>query len=135
MTCRERAGQVRERYEEILATGAGVVAVGTGGKRYAKAFVEDLQVPFEVLLDEDGSAAEIVGTNTVGLGMAINPKAWLAGARAVKAAGPQGKTGRRPMQLGATLVIAPGDELLYSEFEEYAGDHADLDEIIAALEG
>ena len=87
MTCRERAGQVRERYEEILSTGAQVVAVGTGGKRYAKAFIEDLQIPFEVLLDEDGSAAEIVGTTTIGIGMAVNPKAWIAGARAVKAAG------------------------------------------------
>jgi peroxiredoxin len=135
VTCRERAGQVRERYEEILATGAQVVAVGTGGKLYAKAFIEDLRVPFEVLLDEDGSAAEIVGANTVGAGMAVNPRAWIAGARAVKAAGPQGKTGRRPMQLGATLVIAPGDELLYAEFEEYAGDHADLDEVISVLRG
>ncbi len=135
MTCRERAGQVRERYEEVLATGARVVAVGTGGKRYAKAFIEDLQVPFEVLLDEDGSAAEIVGTNTIGVGMAVNPRAWVAGVRAVKAAGPQGKTGRRPMQLGATLVIAPGDELLYADFEDFAGDHADLDEVISVLRG
>jgi peroxiredoxin len=135
VTCRERAGQVRERYEEIVATGARVVAVGTGGKRYAKAFIEDLRVPFEVLLDEDGSAAEIVGTKTIGIGMAVNPKAWVAGARAVKAAGPQGKTGRRPMQLGATLVIGPGDELLYADFEEFAGDHADLDEILAVLSG
>ncbi len=135
MTCRERAGQVRERYEEILSTGAQVVAVGTGGKRYAKAFIEDLQIPFEVLLDEDGSAAEIVGTTTIGIGMAVNPKAWIAGARAVRAAGPQGKTGRRPMQLGATLVIGPGDELLYEDFEEFAGDHADIDEVIAVLRG
>ena len=134
MTCRERAGQVRERYEEILSTGAHVVAVGTGGKRYAKAFIEDLRVPFEVLLDEDGAAAEIVGTSTIGVGMAINPRAWIAGARAVKSAGPQGKTGRRPMQLGATLVIGPGDELLYEDFEEFAGDHADLEEVIAVLQ-
>jgi hypothetical protein len=92
-------------------------------------------VPFEVLLDEDGSAAEIVGTKSFGLGSAVNPRQWVAGVRALRAAGGQEKTGRRPTQLGATLVIAPGDELLYSDFEEFAGDHADLDEVIAVLRG
>jgi hypothetical protein len=37
------------------------------------------------------------------------------------------------MQLGATLVIGPGDELLYMDKESYAGDHADLDEVLAVL--
>jgi hypothetical protein len=109
--------------------------VGTGGKRYAKAFIEDIGLPFEVLLDEDGSAAEIVGTNTFGLASAANPRAWAAGVRALRAAGSQTKLGRRPLQLGATLVIGPGDELLYADFEEFAGDHADLDQILAVLRG
>ena len=111
-----------------------MVAVGTGGKRYAQAFTEDLFVPFEVLLDEDGGAAEIVGTHSMGLGTLVNPKAVVAGVRSVASAGMNKKTGRRPMQLGATLVIGPGDELLYSDFEDYAGDHADLDEVLAVLQ-
>jgi hypothetical protein len=35
--------------------------------------------------------------------------------------------------LGATLVIAPGNELRYADFEDFAGDHADIDEVIAAI--
>jgi hypothetical protein len=45
----------------------------------------------------------------------------------------QRKTGRRPTQLGATLVIGPGDELLYEDYEDFAGDHADLDAVLAVL--
>ena len=45
-----------------------MTAIGTGGKRYAKAFIEDEQVPFPVLLDEDGIAAEIAGTKTLSAG-------------------------------------------------------------------
>jgi peroxiredoxin len=135
VTCRERAGQVRDRYDEILATGAGVTAIGTGGRRYAQAFIEDESVPFAVLLDEDGTAAEIVGTGTLGIGALAKPGAWAAGARSTLGGHRQRKTGRRPRQLGATLVIAPGDDLLYAEFEEYAGDHADIDEILAVLNG
>lgn len=116
-----------------MATGAGVVAIGTGGKRYAKAFIEDERVPFDVLLDEDGSAAKVVGTNTLsGLGL-IKPSQVRAGLRATASGHRQGNPGRRWQQLGATLVIAPGDELLYEDFEDHAGDHADLDEVLAVL--
>ncbi len=39
------------------------------------------------------------------------------------------------MQLGATLVMGPGDEILYADYEDHPGDHADLDEVLALLEG
>ncbi|MDJ0791885.1 MAG: peroxiredoxin-like family protein [Acidimicrobiia bacterium] len=135
MTCRERAGQVRDRYDEILATGAGVTAIGTGGRNYAKAFIEDEQVPFPVLLDEDGSAAEIVGTGTLSAVSLVSPGQVVAGFRSFSKGNRQQKSGRRPMQLGATIVMAPGDEILYEDFEDHAGDHADIDEVIAALTG
>ncbi len=110
-----------------------MVAIGTGGKRYAKAFMEDEQVPFDVLLDEDGSAAEIVGTGTLGMLDLVRPGQVRAGLRATLTGKRQHNPGRRWQQLGATLVIGPGDELLYEDFEDFAGDHADLDEVLAVL--
>ncbi len=110
-----------------------MVAIGTGGKRYAKAFIEDEQVPFDVLLDEDGAAAEIVGTNNLSAFDLVKPAQIAAGLRAAAGGNRQRNPGRRWQQLGATLVIGPGDELLYEDFEEFAGDHADLDEVLAAL--
>ena len=109
-----------------------VVAVGTGGKRYAAAFIAEENFPFPVLLDEEGVAAEIVGTNTLGLGSLVSPSAISAGVGSFVRGHRQKKTGRRPMQLGATLVIGPGDELLYADFEDFAGDHADLGEVLLA---
>jgi hypothetical protein len=35
--------------------------------------------------------------------------------------------------LGATLVIGPGDKLIYSDFEDFAGDHANLDDVLGAV--
>jgi peroxiredoxin len=117
-----------------MDAGAGVTAIGTGGRRYAMAFMEDEAVPFPVLLDEDGTAAEIVGTNRLGLGTVVRPSAYVAGLRSVVGGHRQRKAGRRPMQLGATIVIGPGNELCYEDFEDYAGDHADIDDVLAALE-
>lgn len=112
-----------------------VVAIGTGGKRYAQAFIEDENFPFPVLLDEDGIAAEIVETNAIGLTTYMSPTAVGAGLKSFIKGHRQQKTGRRPLQLGATFVVGPGDELLYEDFEDYAGDHADLDAVLAAASG
>ena len=99
------------------------------------AFIEDENVPFRVLLDEDGDAAEIVGTGKIGAVAALRPDAIAAGLGSFMRGNRQKNAGRRPMQLGATIVIGPGDEILYEDYEDYAGDHADIDEVIAALEG
>ena len=86
-----------------------------------------------MLLDEDGSAAELVGTGTLGKLSLVSPRQLVAGTRALAAGKRQHNTGRRPFQLGATLVIGPGDDLRYEDFEEFAGDHADLDQALAQL--
>ncbi len=114
-----------------MAAQVPVVAIGTGGRRYAQAFIAEQSFPFPVLLDEEGTAAGIVGTNTIGLTTLISPTAISAGVMSFVRGHRQGRTGRRPMQLGATLVIGPGDALLYADYENYAGDHADLDEVLA----
>ena len=112
-----------------------MTAIGTGGRNYAKAFMEDEQVPFPVLLDEDGSAAQVVGTGSMGIASLLKGSQLAAGFRSFKEGHRQNKAGDRPMQLGATIVMAPGDEVLYEDFEDFAGDHADIDEVIAALGG
>ena len=87
-----------------------------------------------MLLDEDGEAAQMVEMNRLRATSFIRPDAWIAGGRSLLGGHRQRNAGRRPMQLGATLVIGPGSELLYIDRESYAGDHADLDEVIAVLE-
>lgn len=86
-----------------------------------------------MLLDEDGSAAEIVGTKKIGLA-SLKPSAVSAGIEAFTQGHRQVKSGRRPMQLGATLVMGPGDEILYEDYEDFPGDHADLEEVLAILQ-
>ncbi len=86
-----------------------------------------------MLLDEDGTAAEIVGTGTIGATTLLKPRAVAAGMRSFTGGNRQRKTGRRPMQLGATVVIGPGNEILYEDFEDFPGDHAPLGEVLAVL--
>jgi len=86
-----------------------------------------------VLLDTDGEAAAIVEMNRLKASSFIRPDALLAGGRSLIGGHRQRKAGARPMQLGATIVMGPGDEVLYLDKEDYAGDHADLDEVLAII--
>lgn len=91
-------------------------------------------MPFPVLLDEDGEAARIAGTRRLQVTTILKPAQIVAGARSTLGGHRQHRSGRRPYQLGATLVVAPGDRLAYADYEDYAGDHADIDEVIAAAQ-
>ena len=72
--------------------------------------------------------------NRLGATSLIRPDALFAGAKSLARGNRQHKTGRRPTQLGATLVMAPGNELIYIDKEAFAGDHAALDEVLAVLQ-
>jgi peroxiredoxin len=133
--CREHAAQLRGVYSEIQAAGADVVAIGTGNPMYAQAFVKDEQIPFTVLIDGDGDAARAASIKG-GLGMLVklaSPSVIKAGKRAHAAGHRQGKTGDRPMQLGATFIVGPGDNIVYTHLDDDVGDHAPLADILAAL--
>ena len=135
MFCREHAAQLRDAYSDITATGADVIAIGTGNIMYAKAFVDEEKVPFAVLVDDDGTAAEaasVKGGAKV-LAKLFSPSVLSAGKRARKAGHSQHKVGKRGLQLGATFVLAPGDKLLYSHLDNDVGDHAPLTDVMAAL--
>jgi peroxiredoxin len=133
--CREHAAQLRGIYDEITASGAEVVAIGTGNAMYANAFVTDEEIPFPVLLDEDGEAAKVASVKggAGALFKLASPSVLKAGARARKAGHHQGKTGTRPLQLGATFVVGPGDQIVYEHLDSDVGDHAPLSDVLAAL--
>lgn len=86
-----------------------------------------------MLLDEDGVAAEIAGMKRFSAAGLLSPRQVGAGIRSTLKGHRQHNAGRRPFQLGATFVIGPGNVLKYADYEDFAGDHADLDEVIAAI--
>ena len=135
MFCREHAAQLRDNYSDITARGADVVAVGTGNMMYAKSFVHDEMVPFAVLLDEDGDAAEAASLKGGAKALAgvLSPNVLRAGKRARTAGHKQHKVGSRPLQLGATFVMAPGGKVLYEHLDKDFGDHAPLTDVMGAL--
>ena len=125
---------MREHYDEIQGLGAEVVAVGTGDRRYAAAFVAEEQIPFPVLVDDDAVAASAAALPKVNPFRLIFDPRSLGGARRAHRAGYRvKKPGKRTNQLGGTFVLGPGERIRYEHVDEHTADHAPLDDVLAAL--
>jgi peroxiredoxin len=124
---------LRSIYSEITDRGADVVAVGTGDARYAQAFVAEEDVPFLVLLDEDGAAARFASVRKASLLSIAGPAVWAGTLRAWKGGHRQHKPGKRVTQLGATFVLGPGGVIRYEHLESDPSDHAPLKDVLDAL--
>lgn len=131
--CREHACILRDRYAEAQERGAEIVAIGTGSVRYAEAFKRDEQVPFLVLVDDDADAANAAAVKSVTPFGLFSPRSWPGAMKARKNGHKVHKAGRRVTQLGATFVLGPGSEVRFEHVDQHTADHADLEQVFAAL--
>lgn len=126
---------MRRHHDEIKERGAEIIAIGTGDARYARAFIDEEEIPFPVMLDTDGEAAEIAAVRRGGWMQLAGPMTMPGALKATAAGHRQHRLGKRPRQLGATFVIGPGEVIRYEHLDEDVSDHAPFEEIMAALEG
>ncbi len=126
---------MREHYDEIVALGAEVVAVGTGDARYAEAFVREEEITFLVLVDDDGAAARTAALRTASWYQLLHPRTWKATRATSKRGYHVHKAGARVRQIGATFVIGAGDRTRYEHLDADSTDHAPIDDVLGALRG
>ena len=124
---------MRRSYPEITARGAEVVAIGTGDARYAKSFATDEDIPFLVLVDDDGAAASAASVRRAGWLALMGPASWPGTRRAWKDGFRIHKAGKRVTQLGATFVIGPGSTVRYEHQASDSSDHAAVEAVLATL--
>jgi len=122
---------LRRAYPDITARGADVVAIGTGDVRYARGFVEEEEIPFLVLVDDDAAAARAASVRKVNFFSLLAPRTWKATRKTWKAGYRVHKSGKRVNQLGAMFVIGPGPTVRYEHIDDDSTDHAPLDDVIA----
>jgi peroxiredoxin len=125
---------LRDAYPDIEQRGATVIAIGTGDERYAAAFVRDEQIPFTVLVDDDGAAARAASVRTVPFLAMFTPATWKATAETWRRGHRIHKAGKRVTQQGGTWVIGPGDALHYEHVDHDSTDHASVADILSALD-
>ncbi len=110
-----------------------MVAIGTGDVRYAKAFVADEEIPFLVLVDDDGAAAQAASVRRAGWLALMGPASWGETRRVWREGHRIHKAGKRVTQLGATFVVGPGSTVRYEHQAADSSDQAAIDVVLAAL--
>ncbi|MCA9686456.1 MAG: hypothetical protein KC457_30085, partial [Myxococcales bacterium] len=111
---------------------ARLVAVGTGGRQYARDFIEERGIPYLVLIDKTLESHGKIGiAEGPKLGV-LRPRVLWAALKAFLAGNRQGKTGPNPFKYGAAHVIGPGGRLHYAWLNDDYHDNAPLDELLEA---
>jgi NAD(P)-dependent dehydrogenase (short-subunit alcohol dehydrogenase family) len=124
---------LRDQIDEIRARGAELVIVGNGAPNFAVAFREDFELDCPLLVDPELRAYRAAGLRR-GRVELLSPRLPLNALRALRSGSRQTGVQGDPWQLGGVFVIRPGGDLTYRYVSREAGDHAPVDEILAALE-
>ncbi len=124
---------MRDQVDEIRKRGAELAIVGNGATHFAAAFREDFELDGPLLVDPELRAYRAAGLRR-GRVEILSPRLLGAGLRATRAGYRQTSVEGDPWQLGGVFVIRPGGALAYRFASRDAGDHAPIEEILAALE-
>ena len=132
MFCREQVAQLRDITDAVRNKGAELSVVGNGKPAQAAAFAEERNLPFALYTDPGlrSYGAADLRRNVIST---FRPKTLGNAFRAMGSGHRQGSVQGDPWQQGGAFVIAPGNEVLFSQRSREAGDHADPNQLVAAL--
>ena len=123
--------RARERFEDA---GVNLMLIGQATPRQAAHFRRRLGIDLPVLADERRRSYKAAGAKVGTVGELLGPKVVAKGILATVHTGKvQGRTIGHPAQLGGTMVIAPGGEVIWSHMAQDASDNASPEEILRAL--
>ena len=126
---------VLKRRDELLAAGAGLAFVGVGTPEQAHGFRVLTGWKDALVVDADRQAYAAADLRRMGFLALFRPKMIREAMRARKEGFRQAKVQGDPWQLGGTMVLAPGDRVLYAHRSAGPEDEAPLDAVLAAVRG
>jgi NAD(P)-dependent dehydrogenase (short-subunit alcohol dehydrogenase family)/peroxiredoxin len=123
---------LRDRADEIRATGAEIAIVGNGSRYFASAFREDFRLDFPLFVDPELEAYRAAGLRRGYLEL-FSPRLVANAVRAIASGSRQTGVQGDAFQLGGLFVIRKGGGIAFAHRSRAAGDHAPLDDVLRAL--
>lgn len=122
-----------KREADVRAVGASVAVIGLGTPLFAKGFRSATGYVGPLFVDVSGEAYRAVSLKRLKVWSLFSPRMIRSALRARKEGFRQGKVEGDPWQLGGTLVVAPGDRLLYAWRNKNADDDAPIDDVLGGI--
>lgn len=133
MFCREQSARLASRHDEIRARGAALYAIGNGTVPFARAFREEMPASFPLFTDPSRQSYRAFGMRRRAVDF-LKPSVLFGGHRAIRAGFHQTAVRGDALQNGGVVIVGTDGRVLYRHVESAAGDLADLDDVLAALE-
>jgi hypothetical protein len=133
MLCRRCVGHVIKIYPRLEELGIRVIAVGTGPPDAALKFAQETNFPGRIVTDQSRAIYRAFNCKR-GLRLCMG-KRTLAAAKLARAEGySQGAAAGDLYQLGGVFLLSRDDGILYQHISRFAGDSADLRDMLMAAE-
>ena len=123
---------MRDASGEIESRAARVVSIGMGTPAQAADFKRRSSLPFTLLVDKDRATYRAVGLER-SVRKTVGPQVWAKGLASIARGNLLSPARQDFMQLGATVVVAPGGTVQFFHRARDASDNAPLDAILRAL--
>jgi peroxiredoxin len=124
---------LRDVEDAIRDRGATLWVVGNGTPAHARDFQAERGAGLNLLVDPALEAYRAAGLRRGAL-RTLAPRSLGHGLRALAGGNVQGATRGDPWQLGGAFVVDRSGRVHYAQVSSEAGDHAEPDDILAALD-
>jgi hypothetical protein len=130
MFARQQAAALMDIKGKLDGAGTALVAIGSGSPDGARHFIEKLHFTGEMYVNQDLSAYRAFRLQR-GFWRTLGPASLIHGIKALQKGFSQGRTDGDLWQQGGVFVMGPGNKLFFQHSNKFAGDHADLDAVLA----
>jgi hypothetical protein len=133
MHCRDWLAQLEQHNGEIRAAGLSLAAIGIGEPKHAERYCGQLAPSMTCLVNKTLEAYRAFGLKEGNPLQLAGPKVLLASARTAARGVTQGRNTGNTFMLGGVFVIDSQGVIRLADYDEYAGDHPNFDDILAAV--
>jgi hypothetical protein len=120
-------------HEEIESTGARLVLIGQATPKHAAHYKRRFAPELEILADEKRESYKAMGFPRAGATQLIGPKSVAKGLMRGASGVGVGRVIGDVQQLGGTIIVSAGGEILWSHVMQDASDNPSIDELREAL--
>ena len=111
--------------KKLDAAAVGLVAIGSGSPRSARKFVNDIHFTGDMYLNRDLKVYKAFDLER-GIIKTLGLSSLMKGVQTMKKGFRQGQSAGDLWQQGGLFVLGPGDQLLFTHRDKFAGDNANL---------
>ncbi len=120
--------------QRIRDAGLELVVIGNGAAHWVAGFREQTGYDGKLYIDASMASYDAVGFEH-SLAKVLTVRSASAWFRATRKGFRNGVIQGDAAQLGGVLLVRPPDQLVYAYRSEFAGDHPDIDDVLAAARG